>query len=258
MLDTFIVQYRRLSEYLLQSKDIVIFTGAGISTESGISDYRSKGGLWDRFQPVTIQEFLSSEEKRKEYWRTKMELYASFKHAQPNVTHRAIVDIDQIGKLKGVITQNIDGLHQMAGLDHAKVVELHGNNRETICLSCKDITPWQEVYLRLKNGEGAPRCLKCRGLLKPKTISFGQSLDPLVLNQAISWSRQCDLMLSLGSTLIVEPAASIPRMAKQNGAKLVIITLSETPLDNMADLKIQTSIGEALCKAMDFVRRQIT
>jgi len=242
-----------LSSLIKESKNILIFTGAGISTESGISDYRSKGGIWDKFQPVTIQEFLSSEDKRKQYWRTKKELYASLEHAQPNEGHRAILEMEQNDKLKGIVTQNIDGLHHMAGNSKEKILELHGSNRETICLSCLDITPWQEVYDRLQNGEEAPLCFKCNGFLKPNTISFGQNLNPEILNRAVQWSKECDFLLAIGSTLIVEPAASLPMLAKQNGSRLAIVTLSETPLDNLADLKIEGSAGETLRAAMDLL-----
>ncbi len=246
-------QIKLLADFIRQSHKIIVFTGAGISTESGISDYRSKGGLWDRFQPVTIQEFVKSQEKRKEYWRTKLELYASLEHAKPNAGHLSIAQLDKLSKLKGVITQNIDGLHQMAGLNKQMIVELHGTNRETICLLCNDITSWQEVYKRLLNKEEAPLCQKCGGLLKPNTISFGQALDPAVLNQAVRWSQSCDLILSLGSTLVVEPAASLPRIAKANGAKLAIVTLSETPLDGLADLKIEAAIAMTMLETMELV-----
>ena len=240
-----------LVSILKNSNRIIIFTGAGISTESGISDYRSKGGLWQRFQPVTIQEFISSKEKRKEYWVTKRELYESFKTARPNAGHLAIVGLQRMGKLKGVITQNIDGLHQMAGIPEQKILELHGSNRETVCLSCQDITPWETVHKRLEEGDETPNCEKCGGFLKPNTISFGQPLDPSILNMAFQWGSDCDCLLALGSTLVVEPAASIPRLAKEKGAKLAIITLSETPLDDIADLKITSSIGELLSKAVN-------
>lgn len=243
-----------LAQYILQSTQILVFTGAGISTESGISDYRSKGGIWERFQPVTIQEFLSSQEKRKEYWARKIELYESLKNAKPNAGHEAIVEIERLGKLKGVITQNIDGLHQMAGTSPEKIVELHGTNRKTICLECGDLKDWDQVYERLKEGEEVPLCQKCQGLLKPNTISFGQSLDSEVLQRAFDWIKGCDLILAVGSTLMVEPAASIPRVAKQEGAKLVIITLSETPLDALADIKISAGAGETLGKAMSLIK----
>jgi len=240
-----------IAHFIQVSTKILVFTGAGISTESGISDYRSKGGLWDKFKPVTIQEFLASQEKRKEYWRTKFGLYESLETAEPNDGHMAIVAIEKKEKLKGIITQNIDGLHQMAGSSQDLIIELHGSNRETICLSCYDISPWQEVYKRLKAGDEAPLCEKCQGFLKPNTISFGQSLNQQSLSQAAQWAADCDLVLALGSTLLVEPAASIPRMAKQNGAKLVIITLSKTPLDDMADIKIESGIGETLGQVLN-------
>lgn len=245
---------QELADYIIQSQKIIVFTGAGISTESGISDYRSKGGLWQRFQPVTIQEFLESEKKRKEYWQTKMELYQSFHVASFNDGHKAIVEIEKLGKLRGLITQNIDRLHQMAGTSQEKILELHGNNRETVCLSCREITGWLETYNRLKNGESAPLCLKCGGFLKPNTISFGQTLDSEILEQAMHWSQDCDLLLAVGSTLVVEPAASIPRLAKRSGAKLGIVTLSETPLDVMADLKIAAKTGEVLPRAIDLIK----
>ncbi|MCA9399790.1 MAG: Sir2 family NAD-dependent protein deacetylase [Candidatus Omnitrophica bacterium] len=232
------------------STRILVFTGAGISTESGISDYRSKGGLWQRFQPVTIQEFCSSKVKRREYWETKKELYQALETAQPNSGHFAIVELEKLRKLKGLITQNIDGLHTMAGIFPEKIIELHGNNRETICLSCQNITGWQETYHRLRQEEDDLCCHLCGGLLKPNTISFGQSLEQNKLDLALRWSRDCDLVLAVGSTLIVEPAASIPRIAKSTGAKLVIITNSETPLDHIADLKITESAGGALEQAI--------
>jgi NAD-dependent deacetylase len=242
---------QRLKNFIQKSKEILVFTGAGISTESGISDYRSKGGLWERFQPVTIQEFQISKDKRKEYWLQKKELYDSFENVKPNMGHCAIVALEKQGKLKGVITQNIDGLHQEAGNSLEKVLEIHGTNRTTICLSCHELTSWQETARRLKSGEEIPLCHSCGGLLKPNTISFGQNLNPKVLDQALEWSYNCDLMIALGSTLIVEPAASLPRTAKEQGAWLVIITKSETPLDGLADLKIEDSIGETLQKVME-------
>jgi len=244
--------YLLLQSIIQKANQIVVFTGAGISTESGISDYRSKGGLWDRFVPVTIQEFLSSQEKRIQYWQQKSDLYNSLGSAQPNEGHLAIYQLERLGKLKGIITQNIDGLHQLVGHSKEKVLELHGTNRETICLSCSALTTWEETYERLKNNEKAPLCHQCQGYLKPNTISFGQSLNPQILERAVQWVNSCDLILAVGSTLVVEPAASLPRMAKENGAQLAIITMSETPLDDLADVKIEASAGETLTQVITF------
>ena len=245
----------KLARLIERSSKIVAFTGAGISTESGVPDYRSKGGLWDRFRPVTIQEFLESEEKRAEYWAYKFGFIEELKDAKPNEGHKAIVALEKMDRLQGVVTQNIDRLHQAAGISPDKVLELHGNSLETVCLECHEVRPWEEVHERLKKGEKAPLCLTCGGLLKPNTISFGQNLDPDVLAKAYRWVKNCDLLLAVGSTLIVEPAASLPVTAKQYGAKLVIITLSSTPLDDFADLKIEAKIGVTLSSAVAAVRR---
>jgi len=241
---------KALTQLFLNHSRILVFTGAGISTESGVSDYRSKGGIWERFQPVTIQEFLADEDKRKLYWVRKKELYGEMCDAKPNSGHLAIANLAERGKVLGVITQNIDGLHHMAGNSPETILELHGTNRETICLDCGELLPWQEAYERLQQGEETPRCLKCNGLLKPNTISFGQALDPKVLNKAFKWVEECDLLIACGSTLIVEPAASMPRLAKERGARLVIVNLTETPLDRFADLIIHAPIGETLSQSV--------
>ena len=240
----------RLAELIHQARDIVVFTGAGISTESGIADYRGQGGRWQRFRPVTIQEFQASEDKRKEYWREKLELWEGLKDARPNEGHKAIAALEKAGKLKGLITQNIDGLHRLAGNSREKTIEIHGTCLETVCLSCGDIQPWQAVYKELKNGVEVPLCAKCAGLLKPNTISFGQNLNQADLQKAFAWAGDCDLMLAVGSTPVVEPAASIPRAAKQSGAALGIITLSETPLDSVADVKITEPCGKTLSSVL--------
>jgi NAD-dependent deacetylase len=193
---------------------------------------------------VTIQEFLTDKEKRREYWRRKKEMYAEMRDARPNAGHLAIAQFEKSGKLVGVITQNIDGLHQKAG--SRRVLELHGTNREVICLTCGKMSPFDPIYERLLNGEDIPLCLECGGLLKPHTISFGQALEMDTLNRAVEWSRNSDFMLAVGSTLIVEPAASLPRLAKQAGAKLVIINREPTPLDSLADLVLHQTAGPVL------------
>jgi NAD-dependent deacetylase len=241
---------KTLTQFFSDHSRILAFTGAGISTESGLSDYRSKGGIWDQFQPVTIQEFLVDEAKRKLYWARKKELYGQMQDAVPNSGHLALARLAERGKLRGVVTQNIDGLHHLAGHAPETILELHGTNRETICLECGELRPWQEACQKLERGEEIPLCLKCEGLLKPNTISFGQALDPNVLNKAFEWVEECDLLIACGSTLIVEPAASMPRLAKEHGARLVIVNLTETPLDFMADLVIHAPIGRTLSQSV--------
>jgi NAD-dependent deacetylase len=230
----------KFHDLIEKHQKILCLTGAGISTESGIRDYRSQGGLWKEYHPVTLQEFLDSEEMRIEYWRRKKETFPSMQSAQPNQGHLAIAELEARGKLLGLITQNIDGLHTKAG--SSKIIEIHGTNMETICLSCQIVEPSEKTLIRLET-EPAPRCLKCEGLLKPNTISFGQNLRAEDLQQSFQWAKQCDLMLCIGSSLVVEPAASIPVRAKQCGAKLVILNAESTPLDSFADWVIHAQIG---------------
>ncbi len=248
MTSDFAYEIAELKKLITLSSRIVFFTGAGISTESGISDYRSQGGVYERYRPVTIQEFLESEESRIEFWKRKKEFYGQLKNAKPNAGHTAMAVIEKQGKALGMITQNIDGLHQAAG--SKKVLEIHGTNKEIICLSCGEINPSKKSENRLLEGLRILLCETCGGLLKTNTISFGQELNPGVLQQAFSWARNCDLMIAVGSTLVVEPAASIPRRAKEYGAKLVIINRETTPLYTVADLNIGAAAGLILQKAV--------
>jgi len=227
-----------------RSKRIVGFTGAGISTESDIPDYRSKGGIWDKFQPVYFDEFLSDEKKRFLYWQRKQELWESIRGAVPNKGHMFFKRLYDERKLIGLITQNIDGLHEKSGLPKDIMVNLHGTNLEVICLECGVIVPSEEVLDDLNLEQGVPLCSKCEGLLKPNTISFGQSLREEDLDKARTLSLSCDLMIVVGSTLVVQPAASFPLIAKENGALLVIISLSETPLDSNADFVFHQKMGD--------------
>jgi len=229
-----------------KSKRIVGFTGAGISTESDIPDYRSKGGIWDKFQPVYFDEFLSDEKKRFLYWQRKQELWKSMRGAVPNKGHMFFKHLYDERKLIGLITQNIDGLHEKSGLPKDIMVNLHGTNLEVICLECGFIVPSEEVLDNLNLEQGVPLCSKCEGLLKPNTISFGQSLREEDLDKARTLSLSCDLMIVVGSTLVVQPAASFPLIAKENGAFLVIISLSETPLDSDADFVFHQKMGDFL------------
>jgi len=236
---------RRIAEKIAEKGKNVIFTGAGISTESGISDYRSKGGIWDRFKPIYFDEFMSSETARIEYWHRKCELNDQLEDAVPNPAHYALSDLNHKGLLELVITQNIDGLHQKAGLPDEKVIELHGNTTRVRCMSCDAIVPLDETLARIKNGEPAPNC-SCGGYLKPDTISFGQTLREKDLNHAITASQKCDVFLAIGSTMIVYPASMMPDIAKKKGAFLSIVNLSETPYDNICDLLIKGRAGDVL------------
>ena len=234
----------KIAGYLSQSNKAVAFTGAGISTESGIPDFRSPGGVWSRYQPVLFQDFLTNGDARRQYWQMKKEAYRELKGAKPNAGHRALAALEAAGKLAAVITQNIDGLHQ-------DVLELHGTSRYCICLKCDARYDPDLVQERLESGVEVPLCDKCGGLLKSATISFGQQLPQDVLSEALDLCLQTDLILAIGSSLVVEPAASLPLQAKQNGGRLVIINKTETPLDDLADVIVREPIGETLTQVVN-------
>lgn len=238
----------RISQFLAESRRAIAFTGAGISTESGIADFRSPGGIWSRYQPVLFRDFLQSEDARRQYWKMKKEGYHELKTARPNDGHRALARLEAAGKIIAVITQNIDGLHQDAG--SRRVLELHGTSRYCLCLECDARFDPDEIQKSLEAGIEIPLCNHCGGLLKSATISFGQSLPADVLTEAFDLSMSTDLVLALGSSLVVEPAASIPLQAKNNGARLVIINHAETPLDGLADVVVHQSIGATLSQAV--------
>ncbi len=233
-------------QLLEESSKIVGFTGAGVSTESGISDYRSQGGIWEKFQPVYLDEFIADEDKRTLYWQRKLEMWQSLKSAQPGPAHDFFTTLYEKNKLGGLITQNIDGLHEKSGLPSNAIVNLHGTSLEIICLQCEDVQPAAGFMESNDLTVGCPLCQKCGGLLKPNTISFGQSLRSDDLLRAETLVKSCDLLIAAGSTLVVHPAASFPIVAKQNGAKLIIITLSSTPLDGAADLVVNEPLGSFL------------
>ena len=238
----------KIGKCLSESKRAIAFTGAGISTESGIADFRSPGGVWSKYQPVLFRDFLTSEDARRQYWQMKKEGFHELKKAKPNDGHRALARLEGEGMLAAVITQNIDGLHQEAG--SRRVLELHGTSRYCLCLDCDARFSPDEIQERLESGVEIPLCIHCGGLLKSATISFGQALPTDVLTEAFDLSMSTDLVLALGSSLVVEPAASIPLQAKNNGAKLVIINHTETPLDRLADAVVHQSIGETLSKVI--------
>lgn len=230
-----------------QNDQIVVFTGAGISTESGIPDFRSPGGIWTRYRPVTFQEYMSSEAARIEAWKRRLDGWGQYKNAKPNVGHYFVQSLSVKEKLIGLITQNVDGLHSMAGLPDDKIVELHGSNRKIICLNCgKEFAPEPIVnrLLRLAGEFSSPKCDDCGGILKSATVSFGQAMPERAMRTAQEWSEQAEIFIVMGSSLQVQPAASFPVIAKRNGALLAIINREEGPLDDMADFVHNGAIGE--------------
>ena len=228
------------------AKNTVVFTGAGISTESGIPDFRSPGGVWTKYRTVYYDEFCNSDSARQEYWQQKSESHAGFFESAPNNGHLALAKWETTGQIRGVITQNIDGLHEVAG--NRNVLELHGTARYVSCIS-ESCSYRDEADARVKEFQSSnrvPNCPECSSPLKHATVSFGQSLPTPVLDEAVNWARECDLFLALGSSLVVTPAADLPRIAQSSGASLVIINRDSTPLDPIADLVINHGLGEAL------------
>ncbi|NLX90055.1 MAG: NAD-dependent deacylase [Firmicutes bacterium] len=244
-----------LARFLAESRETVIFTGAGISTESGLSDFRSPGGIWDRFDPdeLSYPRFISSQESRRNYWKFYREYWKEALGVEPNRAHLAVAKLEKLVNLSAVVTQNIDGLHQKAGNSPEKVFELHGNMWEVRCLSCNDLYPWEDILKLLEEGKEVHNCRLCGGLLKPTTVSFGQSLPEGALREAQRLSGRCDLLLCIGSSLVVYPAAYLPEQAKRGGAKLVILNREPTPLDRIADLVIHGEAGDVLSRVVEAV-----
>src|SRR3972149_5907585 len=221
---------KEVAQWIVTSKKVIVFSGAGLSTESGIPDFRSPGGVWDRYNPEDFyfQNFLASEASREKYWRMATEMYEPIKTAQPNQAHLAIAELEKLGKLDCVITQNIDGLHFKAGNSEEKVIQLHGTAMSVSCLSCGRRYDRDEIQERLRKGLKAPRCDDCGGPLKPATISFGQSMPERETQEAHHRSSLSDLFVVIGSSLAVCPSAPLPLVAKRNGAKLIIINRDPT------------------------------
>jgi len=230
---------------LAASRRAVVFTGAGISTESGIPDFRSPGGLWTKYQPIDFREFLSSEEARRETWRRKIAVDEAVAKAEPNRGHLAIARLVTQGKVSSVITQNIDGLHQRSGVPHEQVIELHGNGTYAACLDCAKRYELVDVFAAFKENEEPPVC-DCGGFIKSATISFGQPMPFEPMRRSQAEAKSCDLFLAIGSSLVVYPAASFPAVAKQNGSRLVILNREPTDLDYLADLVLNLEIGPTL------------
>lgn len=234
----------QIVEGLRTAKTVVAFTGAGISTESGIPDFRSPGGVWSKYRTVYYQEFLASAEARYEYWRQKAEAHRDFSAARPNAGHNVLARWEAQGRLAAVITQNIDGLHQAAG--SKTVLELHGTALEIACLDCGKRYPAEPLVQRFLATDEVPQCAACGGRLKHATVSFGQTLPPDVMFEASRLACEADLFLAMGSSLVVEPAASLPRLVRAHSGMLVIINRDPTPLDGQADVVINAGIGDTL------------
>ena len=235
------------AEFLEDARRLVALTGAGISTESGIPDFRGEDGLWTRVAATSYRAFLSDAQARKDYWRLRRELMPLVANAQPNAAHRALAALDRRGALAGIITQNFDGLHQAAGIAPERVVELHGNTREAACQSCGARQPIAAVQARVEAGEEEPRCA-CGGFLKAATILFGQPLPHGALEAAKELLQSCDVLLVVGSSLRVTPAARLPLIALERGVPLLIVNLEPTPLDSRADVVARASAGWALTR----------
>ncbi len=231
---------------LIRNADrIALFTGAGISTESGIPDFRSPGGTWTKQRPIDFSDFMRSDEARRETWRRRFAMEANLRQAAPNRGHRAVAELIRTEKASAVITQNIDGLHQDSGIPDDKVIELHGNTTYAHCLDCGMRYEIAALRVDFEKDRIVPSCA-CGGWVKTATVSFGQSMPIDEMRRAERETLLADLFISIGSSLVVYPAAGFPELAKRNGARLVIINLQPTGLDGIADLVLNRPIGEAL------------
>ncbi len=247
----------RLAALIADSERLVAFTGAGISTESGIPDFRSPGGIWNRYKPIDFQTFLGSEEGKREYWRRGRNTYAVIREARPNPAHLALVELERVGKLDLLITQNIDGLHMIAGSSPERTIELHGSAHQVYCMACGATETRDTISARLDAGEAIPACRVCGGVLRASTIAFGEPLPQAPLQRAIAAARGGDLFLVIGSSLVVNPAAQLPQIAAQAGAYLVILNQTPTPLDDLAHLLLRGAAGAVMARVMPLVRAEL-
>jgi NAD-dependent deacetylase len=240
----------QLRSLIGNAKRIVAFTGAGISTESGIPDFRSPGGIWTKYQPIMFDDFLSSEDMRRESWRRKFATDEVMLKAEPNAGHRALAKLVEQGRMTAIITQNVDGLHQRSGVPANRIIELHGNATYASCLDCghrHELEPIRKAFV----GSGKlPLCAKCDGIVKTATISFGQQMPEIQMARAQDETMACDLFIVLGSSLVVYPAAGFPQIAKRKGAKLAILNRDATDQDASADLVVHAEIGPTMSRAI--------
>src|ERR1700749_2808100 len=239
-----------LSRAIARARRAVVFTGAGISTESGIPDFRSPGGIWTRMAPIDFADFLASDEARRETWRRRFAMDEIFRAAAPNRGHRAVAELVRRGTVAAVITQNIDGMHQASGVADERVIELHGNTTYAHCLDCKRRYELDALRIAFERDDTPPLCGDCGGFVKTATISFGQAMPPEAMRRAEIETRAAELFIVAGSSLVVYPAAAFPELAKHNGSTLVIINREPTGLDPIPDLVLNRSIGETLGAAV--------
>jgi NAD-dependent deacetylase len=236
----------RLAKLIAEARRAVVFTGAGISTESGIPDFRSPGGVWSRMKPITFDEFVGSEMKRREAWTRAFSGVAGWVGAQPNEGHRAIARLVARGTVTAVITQNVDNLHQESGIPAARIVELHGNASYATCLRCGLRHELEMLKQSFLGRDEIPACRACGGIVKTATISFGQAMPRAAMARAEAATLACDLFIVLGSSLVVHPAAGFPPLAKRSGARLAIVNREPTPCDDLADIVLHDEIGAVL------------
>jgi len=239
-------QLQNTAELMRETERIVALTGAGISTESGIPDFRSPGSLWQQQPSVSYQDFISKPEARQQYWQTRRNLSAQVLSARPNAAHMALVDLERKNRLLGIITQNFDGLHHDAGNNAEHIIEMHGTSRAAACTLCGKRSSMIDLQQRIDAGEIDPLCSDCGGFLKAATILFGQRVPDAELTRARELTLSCDLFLIVGSSLKVTPAATLPRLALKNDVPLIIINLEPTPLDDYAEIVINEKAGAVL------------
>lgn len=239
-------QLQPVADLVRQSNKLVVFTGAGISTESGIPDYRGPNGVWKTNRIPTMDDVRSDPESRERHWQERRHRFPEMQSVQPNAGHRAIQSLERAGKVSAIVTQNIDGLHQKAGSDPDKVLELHGSSHRIRCTSCGREYPAIDIHQRLEHGESDPRCEHCGGVLRTSTILFGESLPEAILRRAVEASAESDMMLVVGSSLVVKPASQLPVVARKRGARLVIVNREPTPLDEIAHAVIRGEAGPVL------------
>jgi NAD-dependent deacetylase len=236
----------RLRAMIGAAEAIIPFTGAGLSTESGIPDFRSPGGLWSQNKPIPFDEYIASPTARQEAWRRRFQMEAVFAPAQPGRGHRALARLVRDGRAPAIITQNIDDLHQRSGVPHDKVIEIHGNTTYAICLNCGRRHELTAIRAAFETSGEPPACDDCGGILKTATISFGQAMPANAMRRAVALAREADLFIAIGSSLVVYPAAGLPAVARESGAKLVIINREPTSFDAAADLVLRGDIGDIL------------